>query len=187
MFCVPFNKILTTLFIIFTSGLAIASSTVYSETIDTIGGEPLKLSQYKGKTLLIVNIATRCGYTGQLDGLETLYKKHKDKGFVVLGIPSNDFGGQTPENEKKVKEFCKLNYGVTFPLTKKAVVKGENTHPLVKNLVAQSPDKGDIAWNFEKFLVNKEGQVVQRFKSAVTPEDKELNGKIEALLNSFKD
>lgn len=183
MTCVNFHKKLLAIALIFFSGVsALGAATVYSETINSIGGDPIKMAQYKGKPLLIVNIATRCGYTDQLEGLEALYKKHKDKGLMVLGIPSNDFGGQTPEGEKQVKEFCKLNYGVTFPLTKKAVVKGDKAHPLIKNMVAQTPNKEEIAWNFEKFLIDKDGKVVQRFKSAVKTDDPELNAKLESIL-----
>jgi glutathione peroxidase len=157
---------------------------VYQEQINSIGGKPMDLSQYKGKPVLFVNIATKCGYTPQLDGLETLYKEYKDQGFQVVGIPSNDFGGQTPEDNEGVKKFCKLNYGVTFPLTEKAVVKGDGKHPLVANLVEQSSDKKEIGWNFEKFLVDKDGKLVERYGSSVKPEDKGLKDKIASLLSS---
>ncbi|NCN95823.1 MAG: glutathione peroxidase, partial [Bdellovibrionales bacterium] len=127
-------------------------------------------------------IATKCGYTKQLEGLEALYKKYKSKGLVVVGVPSNDFGGQTPENEGEVKSFCKLNYGVTFPLTEKVVVKGEKKHPLFKDLIAQSEGAKEVSWNFEKFLLNRDGKVMARYLSKVTPESKELQKAIESLL-----
>jgi len=141
-----------------------------------------QLKDYKGKTVLVVNIATRCGYTPQLESLEKLYGKYKDKNFVVLGVPSNDFGGQTPENDKDVAKFCKLNYGVTFPLAPKTVVKGQDKDPFIKALLEQTSDESEIGWNFEKFLINKDGKLVGRFKSSVKPDDKELQNKIESQL-----
>lgn len=152
-------------------------------SIKIIGGKKtMDLSQYKGKPVLISNIATKCGYTPQLEGLESVYKKYKDKGLVVIGIPSNDFGGQTPEDEEGVKKFCKLNYGVSFPLTAKTVVKGEKKHPLITHLLSQSDNKDEIAWNFEKFLLDKDGKVVSRFKSSVKPDSKEITEKITSIL-----
>lgn len=145
-----------------------------NQKINSIDGENMDLSTYKGKTVLFVNIATKCGYTPQLKGLEELYQKNKDKNFVVVGLPSNDFGGQTPEVGKDVKKFCALNYGVTFPLTEKLVVKGDKKHPFVANMIKASGDNSEIGWNFEKFLVDKDGKVLQRFKSSVKPDDKTL-------------
>ncbi len=142
----------------------------------------MDLKQYKGQPVLMVNIATQCGYTPQLDGLEKLYNQYKAKGFVVVGVPSNDFGSQTPESNEGVKKFCLLNYGVSFPLTEKVVVKGDQKHPLIANLISQSSDKKEIGWNFEKFLIDKEGKLVERFSSSVKPEDKELTEKIASLL-----
>ncbi len=158
------------------------ATSLHGQKINNIGGKPMDLTQYKGKPVLMVNIATKCGYTPQLEGLEALYQKYKDKGLVVVGIPSNDFGGQTPEDNEGVKKFCKLNYGVSFPLTEKAVVKGEKKHPLIANLISQSDNKKDIEWNFEKFLIDKNGQLVERYGSSVKPEDKELTDKIVSLL-----
>ena len=157
-------------------------SSFYQQTIQSIGGEKLALSQYKGKPVLLVNIATKCGYTPQLEGLEKVYQKYQKKGLVVLGIPSNDFGGQTPEKESDVKKFCKLNYGVTFPLTAKTVVKGDKRHPLISSLLSQAKNKKDIGWNFEKFLIDKNGQLVDRFQSSVKPEDTSFQQKIESVL-----
>jgi glutathione peroxidase len=153
-----------------------------TEFIQTIEGEKMNLEKYKGQTLLVVNIATQCGYTGQLEGLEKLYQDKKSKGLVILGIPSNDFGGQTPEPEGEVKKFCSLRYGVTFPLTSKTVVKGEGKHPLIKELLAQSSDSKEIAWNFEKFLIDKNGKVVGRFASKVEPDSAQLLKAIEQIL-----
>lgn len=159
----------------------LASYTIYNQTINSIGGKEIKLSDYKGKPLLIVNIATQCGYTPQLEGLESLYQKYKSKGLVVLGIPSNDFGGQTPEANKDVKKFCRLNYGVNFPLTAKTTVIGSNKHSLIKSLVGQTEKKAEIRWNFEKFLVNKSGQVTSRFPSSVKPNDPKLISQLDRI------
>lgn len=158
------------------------AGSIHSEKINNIGGKAMDLSEYKGKPVLLVNIATKCGYTPQLEGLEALYKKYKDQGLVVVGIPSNDFGGQTPESDEGVKQFCKLNYGVSFPLTAKTVVKGKDKHPLIQNLLEQAKDKSEIGWNFEKFLIDKDGKLVERFSSSVKPEDKQLSEKIASLL-----
>ena len=175
------SKIVISLALVFSGGIVSANS-LMEQKIDDIGGKPMSLSQYKGKTVLLVNIATKCGYTPQLKGLEALYQKYKAKGLVVVGIPSNDFGGQTPEKESGVKKFCLINYGVTFPLTSKAVVKGDKKHPLIKALLAQAKDKSDIGWNFEKFLIDKNGKLVERYESSVKPEDKNLDSKISSIL-----
>lgn len=159
-----------------------ASESLYQQTVTTIEGQKTTLSQYKGKPLLIVNIATQCGYTPQLTGLEKIYQKYKDKGFVVIGVPSNEFGGQTPEKEADVKKFCQLHHGVTFPLTTKTTVLGEKKSALVQWLLKEGPSQKEIAWNFEKFLVNKEGKVVGRFESSVKPEDAKLVSEIEKHL-----
>jgi len=140
------------------------------------------LGEYKGRPILIVNIATRCGYTRQLEKLEKIYLKYKEKGLVVLGIPSNDFGGQTPEQDPDVKKFCKLRYGVTFPLTPKQTVKGETQLPLIQKLIAADGQNQEIAWNFEKFLISKEGQLIARFKSSIEPDSTELITAIEKSL-----
>lgn len=160
------------------------ANTMYNEKITIIDGSKKEttLEEYKGKSILLVNIATQCGYTKQLDGLEKLYSKYKDKGLVIIGIPSNDFGGQTPEQDADVKKFCKLRYGVTFPLTTKQVVKGEKKHPLIAKLITADGQSSEIGWNFEKFLVNKKGEFAGRFKSSVEPMSDELVKSIEATL-----
>lgn len=157
---------------------------IYNIKEKSIKGEEFKMSDLKGKTVLIVNIASQCGYTGQLDDLEDLYKKYKDKNFVVLGVPTNDFGGQTPEDDKAMLEFCQRNYSVTFPILTKKTVQGKEKRELYKYLTEKTPKdfQGDIGWNFEKFLVNKDGVVVGRYKSSVKPDDKELTKKIEKSL-----
>lgn len=176
------KKTLVFILTLMVGGIAMADSSFYNYKVTTIQGDQLKLDAYKGKPVLVVNIATQCGYTPQLKGLETLYQKYKDKGFVVVGVPSNDFGGQTPEDNKDVKKFCELNYGVTFPLTAKTVVKGDKKDPWVTSLIQQSKDKKEIGWNFEKFLMGPDGQLVERFSSGTKPEAPELTQKIESLL-----
>lgn len=157
------------------------ASELYKFKLDGARKTTIDFEKYKGKSILLVNIATKCGYTGQLDGLEKLYKKYSEKGFVVVGVPSNDFGGQTPENDKDVVKFCKLNYGVTFPLTTKVVVKGDNKIDLYKFLVKSTGDE-EIGWNFTKFLFDKKGNLVKRFPSSVSPSDKNLVKLIESNL-----
>jgi glutathione peroxidase len=146
-------------------------------------GIAMDLSEYKGKVVLVVNIATHCGYTGQLDGLEKIYRKFKDQGLVVLGVPSNDFGSQTPEGNDEVKKFCKLNYGVSFPLTPKMVVSGSQKDPLFRWLTKSENAEKEIAWNFEKFLVNRSGKLINRFSSKTEPDDVQLIGAINAALS----
>lgn len=160
------------------------ASDIYSIKDKTIKGEDFKMADLKGKTVLVVNIASQCGYTNQLDGLEGLYKKYKDKNFVVLGVPTNDFGGQTPEDDKSMLEFCQKNYNVTFPVLTKKTVQGKDKRELYKYLTEKTPKEfsGDIGWNFEKFLVSKDGAVIGRYKSSVKPDDKELTKKIESSL-----
>lgn len=157
---------------------------IYNIKDKSIKGEEFMMSDLKGKSVLIVNIASQCGYTGQLDGLESLYKKYKDKNFVVIGVPTNDFGGQTPEDDKNMLEFCQKNYKVTFPILTKKTVEGKEKRELYKFLTEKTPKEfqGEIGWNFEKFLVNKSGAVVGRYKSSVNPDDKELLRKIESTL-----
>lgn len=143
----------------------------------------MDLNEYKGKVVLVVNIATRCGYTGQLDGLEKVYQQFKDKGLVVLGVPSNDFGSQTPEGNEEVKKFCKTNYDVNFPLTPKMVVKGPQKDPLFKWLTKTESGEKEIGWNFEKFLVDRSGKLINRFPSATTPQDEKLVAALKAALS----
>lgn len=158
------------------------ANSIYDIEINSIEGKTLKFSEYKNKAVLVVNTASKCGYTPQYDGLEALFKKYQNSGLVVLGMPCNQFGQQEPASENEIKEFCKVRFGVTFPLLKKADVKGESQHALYKFLLDKSSDKKDVAWNFEKFLVNKKGEVVARFGSKVEPQDSALVSKIESAL-----
>ncbi len=170
----------TLLFLLMTS-LAIAAETnVQNIAIKDIDGKDTTLKAYAGKVLLIVNVASECGYTPQYAGLEALYEKMSGKGLAVLGFPCNDFGGQEPGSELQIKTFCTENYKVTFPMFAKVAIKGGGKHPLYAAL--QSAAGGDVGWNFEKFLVSKEGKVLQRFGSDVAPDSPELMAAIDAAL-----
>ena len=152
--------------------------------LKTIRGEEASLADYAGKVLLVVNVASKCGLTPQYEGLEQLYRDYGDKGLVVLGFPANEFAGQEPGTNEEIATFCTTNFGVDFPMFEKIVVKGPGTHPLYAELIAESdePDK-EIQWNFEKFLVSRDGHVVRRFSPRTTPEDPELIAAIEATLS----
>ncbi len=158
------------------------SATVSDITVKTIDGKDKKLAEYKGKVLLIVNVASYCGYTRQYSGLEELNKKYGEQGLEVLGFPCNDFGAQEPGTNEEIAQFCETKYGVTFDLFDKVHAKGARQHPLYQTLTSSVTPTGEVAWNFEKFLINKQGEVVARFKSAVTPNDPELIKAIEAEL-----
>lgn len=142
--------------------------------------EPVSLCQFSGKVLLIVNTASECGYTPQYDGLEKLYRRYREKGFVVLGFPANDFGGQEPGSNKEIAQFCRLNYGITFPVLAKTAVIGTNANPLFRELATKTgkPPR----WNFYKYLLDRTGQPVAAFESAVEPNDPRLTTEIEKLL-----
>jgi len=170
-----------------TSGAAdITSDSVYEFKPTNIDGKETSLSQFKDKVLLIVNTASECGYTPQYEGLQALYETYKDRGFVVLGFPANNFGGQEPGTDKEIKQFCKVNYEVKFPMFSKISVKGKDQHPLFGYLTAaDNPDfTGDIKWNFEKFLIDKNGKLIRRFRSATKPQSDDITRAIEKSLNS---
>jgi glutathione peroxidase len=154
----------------------------YEENL--INGEKVSLSSYEGEVLLIVNTASKCGYTPQYEGLQKIFEEYGEKGFKVLGFPANNFAGQEPGSDEEIAQFCELNYGVTFPMFTKVSVKGDDIHPLFNFLTsAENPDfKGEIGWNFEKFLVDGNGNLVRRFKSNVTPESDEIRKAIAELL-----
>jgi glutathione peroxidase len=154
-------------------------------TMDSLEGKPVKLSQYQGKVVLIVNVASQCGLTPQYEDLEEVNKKYHDKGLTVLGFPANEFGKQEPGTNKEIAEFCKKNYGVDFPMFSKVVVKGEGQCDLYKFLTSKETNPkfaGDIKWNFEKFLLNRHGEVVARFEPKVSPTDETVIKAIEAEL-----
>lgn len=160
-------------------------SSVLDFSVTDIDGGKVELSKYKGSALLIVNTASKCGLTPQYEGLQALYDKYKDKGLVVLGFPANNFMGQEPGTEKEIKEFCTLKYNVTFPMFAKISVKGEGLHPLYQFLTGESTDPkfaGEITWNFEKFLVGRDGQIVGRFSPKTKPDDPAVISAIEAAI-----
>ena len=152
----------------------------YDLTANTLEGTPKKLSDYKGKVLVVVNTASECGFTPQYAGLEQLYESYNDKGVVVLGFPSNDFGGQEPGTAAEIKTFCEKKYHVTFPMFAKVKTKGEGQSPVYKFLTT---GHGEPKWNFHKYVVGKDGQVSAEFPSAVKPDSKELKDALEAALN----
>lgn len=152
-------------------------------TVTDIDGKPQKLDQYKGKVILIVNVASECGLTPQYKNLQKLFDDKKDKGLVILAFPANDFAGQEPGKDSDIKSFCEKEYSVTFPLFSKVSVKGDKQHALFKQLVAQpKPLGGDLAWNFTKFIVDREGKVVARFEPRIDPSDSNLVKKVDELL-----
>jgi glutathione peroxidase len=161
-----------------------AASGVYSFTLNSIDGAPAPLAGYKGKVVLLVNVASQCGYTPQYSALEAIYEKYKDRGFVILGFPANNFGAQEPGTNEEIKTFCTRKYSVTFPMYAKISVKGADQAPLYAYLTKETPAgiSGDIKWNFTKFLVDRDGKVVQRFESAVTPDSTEVTEAIEKQL-----
>jgi len=180
-------------------------ATIYDFKALNNKGEQVDMAQYKGKVLMIVNTASKCGFTPQYDGLEALYKKYQDQGFVILGFPCDQFKHQEPGTDEEIAEFCRLNHGVTFPLMKKIDVFGENADPIFKYLTTQCPteevkglkdkavmkmvdslskaegrEEGGVRWNFTKFLISKDGSVIKRFAPTTTPE--ELDAEVAAML-----
>jgi glutathione peroxidase len=162
---------------------------VFDFTLNGIDGQPAPLAAYKGKVVMLVNVASRCGYTPQYTALESIYEKYKDRGFVIIGIPANNFGAQEPGTNQEIKTFCQSKYSVTFPMMSKVSVKGSDKTPLYQLLTdkAASPKTGgEIQWNFTKFLVGPDGQILARFEPAVTPDSPELTGAVEKALASVK-
>lgn len=155
---------------------------IYDLTVKTMDGESKNLSDYKGKVLLIVNVASKCGNTPQYEGLEKIYEKYKDKNFEILGFPCNDFGGQEPGTNEEIKTFCTTNYNVTFSLFDKIKVLGNEKSSLYERLIS-SDSEGDVKWNFEKFLIAKNGDIVRRFGHKVKPESEELITAIETEIS----
>lgn len=162
---------------------SIMSGGIYDFVVKDIDGKEIKLSDYSGKVLLIVNVASKCGYTSQYEGLQKIYDLYKDKGFEILAFPCNDFKGQEPGTNKEIKDFCSANYGVTFKLFDKISVLGDDKFPLYEMLInSDSVEVGDVKWNFEKFLISRDGKVEARFRSKIKPESEELISVIEKLL-----
>jgi glutathione peroxidase len=162
-----------------------ADKNIYSFTLSSIDGQPSPLSAYKGKVVLLVNVASRCGFTPQYTALQAIYEKYKDRGFVIVGIPANNFGAQEPGTNQEIKTFCSSKYNVTFPMMAKVSVKGEDQTPLYQFLTdktAHPETGGDIKWNFTKFLVGANGQILARFEPDVTPDSPQVTSAIEKAL-----
>jgi len=156
---------------------------VLEHSMKRLDGRDETLDTYRGNVLLFVNVASKCGLTPQYTGLQQLYDRYHEKGFSVLGFPANNFMGQEPGTDAEIAEFCEVNYNVTFPLFSKISVKGDDIHPLYRELTSQpEPVGGDVTWNFQKYLVDREGNVVARFDPRVTPDDPQVVAAIEALL-----
>jgi glutathione peroxidase len=155
-------------------------------TVKKIDGKEVDLASYKGKVVLIVNVASRCGKTPQYAGLQSLYEKYKDKGLVVLGFPANEFGAQEPGSDPEIATFCSSKYGVTFDMFSKIVVKGPNKAPLYKTLTESANPPGEVSWNFEKFLIGRDGSIVGRYQPGTEPNDASLTKAIEAELAKSK-
>ena len=153
-------------------------------TMNSIDGRPIDLSKYHGRVVLMVNVASQCGYTPQYAGLEELYKKYAANGLSILGFPSNDFGAQEPGSDAEIAQFCKQNYGVEFDMFSKIVVRGPGQSPLYKYLTTHPKFSGQVDWNFEKFLVGRNGEVIGRFKSEIEPSSKQILSAIENALAS---
>jgi glutathione peroxidase len=165
--------------------MAFAASSVYEFTLNSIDGAPAPLSSFKGKVVLLVNVASKCGYTPQYAGLENLYETYKDRGFVIVGVPANNFGAQEPGTNEEIKTFCSRTYNVTFPMMSKVSVKGSDKTPLYQYLTDASVNPktgGEIKWNFTKFLIDKKGNIAARFESAVTPDSTDMIKAIEQAL-----
>jgi glutathione peroxidase len=164
------------------AGVAVGG-TVYVFSADTLTGGPQSLSEYKGKVLLIVNTASKCGFTKQYAGLQELYEKQKDRGLVVIGFPANNFGAQEPGTNAEIAQFCSAKFSVTFPMFGKISVKGKNVHPLYAWLT-NHPNGDKVSWNFNKFLIGRDGELIAHFGSRTAPDAAELTAAIEKALNS---
>jgi glutathione peroxidase len=159
------------------------ASPIFELTLPRIDGTPESLSVYRGRVLLLVNVASKCGFTRQYAGLEALYDRHRERGFAVLGFPSNDFRSQEPGTNAEIAEFCRSTYGVRFPMFEKLALKGEDAHPLYRYLTGlPAPIGGSVEWNFQKYLVDRRGRVVAKFAPRTEPDDPELLRRIDALL-----
>jgi len=169
--------------------LVAAEKTVHDFTLNSIDGQPAPLAAYKGKVALLVNVASKCGFTPQYSALESTYEKYKDRGFVIVGIPANNFGAQEPGSNQEIKTFCSSKYHVTFPMMAKVSVKGDDITPLYQFLTDKSSNPqsgGEIKWNFTKFLIGPDGRVITRFEPEITPDSPQVTSAIEEALASLK-
>ena len=155
---------------------------IYSFKLNNIDGKEVNLADYKGKVLVVVNTASKCGFTPQYEEIEKFYKEYQSKGIIVLGFPANDFMRQEPGTNSEIKTFCSSKYNVTFPMFSKITVKGKDIHPLFTTLTTQPGLEGDVSWNFNKFLVDSEGKLIARYGSRTKPQDQELIAQLEKLL-----
>jgi glutathione peroxidase len=172
---------------LFTLFLTAKAVSVYDFEMKDIDGKKVSLSQFKNKVVLLVNVASKCGLTPQYRGLQEIYDKYREKGFVILGFPANNFKEQEPGSDAEIKEFCRINYGVSFPIFSKISVLGEDIHPLYRFLTGKDTNPnfaGDIRWNFDKFLIDKNGVIINRFHPKIKPLDPELIKAIESALSS---
>jgi len=181
------RKTILSLTLLFAASFLVAADakSIYDFTLNSIDGQPVSLKSYKGKVVLLVNVASKCGYTPQYKGLEALYEKYKDKGFVIVGVPANNFMRQEPGTNEEIKTFCSRKYNVTFPMMSKVSVLGDDKTPLYRYLTDKDSDPkfaGDIKWNFTKFLFDRNGNPVARFEPAVTPDSAEVQAAIESTL-----
>lgn len=179
------NKVLVVALVLFFGGFnAMAAKDFFALTAKDVEGKPVKLESYRGKVVLVANTASECGYTSQYEQLQKVYERFKAKGLVVLGFPANDFGGQEPGTNQEIAKFCKLNYGVTFPLFDKQPVSGAQKQSVFRFLTESADKKlqGEVKWNFEKFLISKTGKLAARYSSQVKPDAAELVATIERLL-----
>jgi|ERR1035437_7941030 glutathione peroxidase len=166
-------------------GLVAQSKSIYDFTMKSIDGQQVSLRSYSGKVVLLVNVASKCGFTPQYTGLEALYEKYKDRGLVIVGIPANNFGSQEPGTNEEIKKFCSNKYNVTFPMMAKVSVLGDDETPLYQFLTDKSANpriSGDIKWNFTKFLFDRKGKPVARFEPAVTPDSPQVTAAVESAL-----
>jgi len=180
------RKLILSLTVLLLSGtMAANAASIYDFTMNSIDGRPVSLKSYKGKVVLLVNVASKCGFTPQYAGLEALYEKYKDRGLVIVGVPANNFAQQEPGTNEEIKTFCSRKYNVTFPMMAKVSVLGEDETPLYRSLTDKTTDPkfgGDIKWNFTKFLFDRNGNLVARFEPPVTPDSNEIQSAVEAAI-----
>jgi glutathione peroxidase len=161
-----------------------AADQIHAIALKTIEGKEASMNDYAGKVVLVVNVASECGYTGQYAGLQGLHQKYHEQGFAVLGFPCNDFGGQEPGSEREIQAFCTNRYNVTFPMFEKVSIAGKNKHPLFAALTGpSSPSPGDVQWNFTKFLIGKDGNILARFEPDVEPESDQIESAVRSALS----
>jgi glutathione peroxidase len=182
----PLRKLSLFLALFLAAGIMVAhAASIYDFTMKSIDGQPVSLKSYSGKVVLLVNVASKCGFTPQYAGLESLYEKYKDRGFVIVGVPANNFAQQEPGTNEEIKKFCSNKYNVSFPMMSKVSVLGDDETPLYRFLTDKSQNPqvaGDIKWNFTKFLFDRNGKPVARFEPAVTPDSSEVQTAIESAL-----